>query len=64
MLKSYQWVGWQELWGGARGCGVRAQEYGTLVILVSASGPFGLGLGLSVWGLRVWGQGLTKVGKR
>ena len=37
---------WQELWGGARGYGVRARGYGvrargygTLKILVSAPGP-------------------------
>ena len=47
MLKSYG-VGW----GGVGCCGVVAYE-----IIVSAQGP--LVLGFWVWGLRVWGQGLT-----
>ena len=51
---------WQEIWGGARGYGVRARGYGILKILVSAQVPLVfLFLFLWVWALRVWGLGLT-----
>ena len=57
VIRSYGWSVQAAMWWCASGYVVVAYS-----ILVSAQGP--LVLGFWVWGLRVWGQGLTISGKR